>query len=55
VESRPAFRAVARCGKGNADVHVLDGFVYVAPAKGAVWIDLPGMPDRLVPATVQSG
>jgi hypothetical protein len=46
----PVFRATAFCGDGPADVHVLDGRVYLAPADGAVWIDLPGTPDRLVPA-----
>lgn len=52
VGRAPVFRAIARCGNGDAEVHVLDGVVYVAPAKGALWVDLPGTPDRLVPATV---
>jgi hypothetical protein len=45
--ARPAFRATARC---DGDEHVLDGIVHVAPAERAVWVDLPGTPDHLVPA-----
>jgi hypothetical protein len=47
--AEPAFRAIARCGGGEAGVQVLDGRVYLAPAEGALWVDLPGTPDRLVP------
>ncbi len=43
----PVFRAVARCGADQ--VQVLDGVVHLAPATSALWIDLPGTPDHLVP------
>jgi hypothetical protein len=43
----PVFRAIGRCGDGEAAAHVLDGRVHLAPAGGHVWLDLP---DRLVPA-----
>lgn len=48
----PTFRAVARCASRPADVHVLYSIVHLAPAEGVLWLDLPGTPDRLVPADV---
>lgn len=50
VAEHPALRVIARCGAGKADVHVLDPLVHLAPATGALWLDLPGSPDRLVAA-----
>jgi hypothetical protein len=47
--TEPAFRAIARCGD-SADTYVLPGIVHLAPAVGTVWLDVPGSPDRLVPA-----
>lgn len=47
--ARPVFQAIARCGGAEAAVHVLDRLVHLAPDAGALWIDLPGTPDRLVP------
>ncbi len=45
----PRFRATARCGHGDADVHVLDRVVYARSEDGALWLDLRGTPDRLEP------
>jgi hypothetical protein len=47
--AEPTFQVVARCGPGSSDVHVLYS-IHVTPAEGAVWLDLPGTPDRLGPA-----
>jgi hypothetical protein len=45
----PSFRAVARCG---ADTHVLYSIVHLSPAERVLWLDLPGTPERIVPAGV---
>ena len=45
----PSFRAVARCG---ADTHVLYSIVHLSPGERVLWLDLPGTPERLVPADV---
>lgn len=45
--TEPVFHAIARCDGAE---HVLYRRVHLAPADGALWIDLPGTPDRLVPA-----
>jgi hypothetical protein len=50
VEAAPVFQAIALCAGGPAGVHILYGRVHLAPAEGAVWIDLPGSPGHLVPA-----
>jgi hypothetical protein len=47
--AEPTFRAVARCG---SDAHELYSIVHLAPAEGALWVDLPGTPDHLVPDDV---
>ena len=47
--AEPMFRAVARCG---SDAHELYSIVHLAPAEGALWLDLPGTPDHLVPDDV---
>jgi hypothetical protein len=47
--AEPSFQAVARCG---SETHVLYSIVHLAPAEGVLWLDLPGTPDRLVPADV---
>jgi len=47
--AEPTFQVVARCGTGSRDVRVLYG-MQVAPAESALWLDLPGTPDRLGPA-----
>lgn len=52
LDVEPMFRAVARCA-GSEVVRVLDGPVYLAPLDDLVWLDLPGTPDRLVPAGTQ--
>jgi hypothetical protein len=46
----PVFEAVARCGSDPSAAHVLYSVVHLAPAEGVLWLDLPGTPDRLVPA-----
>lgn len=46
----PTFQAVVRCATGAA--HVLYSIVHLAPAEGALWLDLPGTPNGLVPADV---
>ena len=44
----PVFRAIVRCGGGDAATkYPLDARVYLAPADGALWIDLPGTPDDI--------
>lgn len=47
----PAFQLVARCGAGSRDVQVLYS-IHVVPEDGALWLDLPGTPNRLGPADV---
>ena len=47
--AEPTFQVVARCGIGSSDVRVLYG-MQVVPAESALWLDLPGTPDRLGPA-----
>jgi hypothetical protein len=49
--AEPRFQVVARCGPGSSAVRVLHG-IQVAPAEGALWLDLPGTADRLGPADV---
>jgi len=48
----PMFQVVARCGSNPRDAHVLYSIVHLAPAAGVLWLDLPGTPQRLVPADV---
>jgi hypothetical protein len=48
--AEPVFQAVARCGSDPSDGHVLYSIVHLAPEAGVLWLDLPGTPDRLVPA-----
>ena len=45
--AEPSFRAVARCG---AETHVLYSIVHLSPEERVLWLDLPGTPERLVPA-----
>ena len=47
--AEPSFRAVARCG---TDSHVLYSIVHLSPAERVLWLDLPGTPERIVPADV---
>src|SRR5262249_25424025 len=47
--AEPTFQVVARCGIGSGDVRGLYG-MQVVPAESALWLDLPGTPDRLGPA-----
>jgi len=47
--AEPTFQVVARCGPGSSDVH-LPYDVHVVPEKGALWLDLPGTPNRPGPA-----
>jgi len=52
VSAEPVFRAIARCRDHAAEALVLDGVVqHVDAGDGAVWLDVPGTPDRLAPAT----
>jgi len=52
ITAEPVFRAIARCRGDAPDGRVLDGVVqHVHAADGAVWLDVPGTPDRLVPTT----
>src|SRR5262245_13833151 len=52
ISVEPVFRAIARCGDRAADTRVLDGVVqHVDRADGAVWLDVPGTPDRLAGTT----
>jgi hypothetical protein len=44
----PAFQVVARCGVASHDVNVLYS-IDVASEEGALWLDLPGTPNRLGP------
>lgn len=44
VGTEPQFRATARCG--NGDVQVLDSPVQSRRDDRAVWLDLPGTPER---------
>ena len=48
----PTFQAVARCASNPGDAHVLYSIVHLAPSAGVLWLDLPGTPQRLVPADV---
>ena len=48
----PMFQAVARCPANPGEAHVLYSIVHLAPAAGVLWLDLPGSPQRLVPAEV---
>ncbi len=48
----PMFQAVARCASNPGEAHVLYSIVHLAPAAGILWLDLPGTPQRLVPADV---
>jgi hypothetical protein len=45
----PTFRAVARCG---SETYELYSIVHLAPEEGVLWLDLPGIPERLAPADV---
>jgi hypothetical protein len=49
--AEPEFRAIAGCGNSQTDAHILATVVHLAPTGGTVWLDLPGTPDRLVPAS----
>lgn len=52
IGAEPVFRAIARCRDHTADARVLDGVVqHVDAADGAVWLDVPGTPERLAPTT----
>jgi hypothetical protein len=48
----PMFQAVARCPATPGEAHVLYSILHLAPAAGVLWLDLPGTPERLVPADV---
>lgn len=47
--AEPTFQVVARCGIGSSNVRVLYG-MQIVPTESALWLDLPGTPDRLGPA-----
>jgi hypothetical protein len=52
ITAEPVFRAIARCRDHTADARILDGVVqHVDAGDGAVWLDVPGTPDRLAPST----